>query len=166
MRSSISILFFVLLLISSCKNESKKNQVALFNNLTFALNEGEKNAKPNEFDLENYKAIQDKVGLAIPLFKVIKTEQYKIFIGMPYGMTFEDISESLQAKIGKESVLTNVNGVQTCSQQWEDDHKAYSSLVYSSDNNMVYIVTSQPESVEHTSLLSPTSLTERINKSK
>jgi hypothetical protein len=103
MKNSVIILLVITIL--SCSRE-KKNEILLFNEIKFKINEGEAigivNSKIKNIYTENFNNSQ----IQVPLFKYIKHNNYEIFIGIPYNTSIEALVQNQLEK--HDSIITNI----------------------------------------------------------
>lgn len=86
-----SVLFLLILL--SCSG-SKKNEIPLFNNQTFKLVEGENLSTADSVTQKLYKESFTHGNVQVPLFKYIRHNDYKLFIGLPLKTSVDELAES------------------------------------------------------------------------
>jgi len=89
----LNILLFFFLLIS-CTGAS--DEIQLYNNNKFKILKGEILTEKNKEELENYENMFSYKNLQLPLFKIILSEHYKIYIGIPYRLKKEVLLESMK----------------------------------------------------------------------
>jgi len=151
----IIYIFFAFLLFSSCQVNSE-NEIAIYNNYFF-------NKKPNEinkpidfavkeeynhyFLLSNHQKQEKKREKGqekgqIPIFKCFEAQGYKIFIGVPFQLTFQEITNQLISKekepisIFKNDSLSYINYQKN--KQWITE-----SVLRMGDSSLIYLATSQ-----------------------
>lgn len=94
-------IFFILFFFNSCQVGSE-NEIAIYNNYFFDKKPSEID-KPINFDTkEEYNQYfslpaQQKKG-QIPIFKYFEGQEYKVFIGIPFQLTFQDVTNQLISK--------------------------------------------------------------------
>jgi hypothetical protein len=87
---SKQVLFPILILFLSCSKESS-NSITLFNSISFEIRTGEI-PDHNLFDINDlYTTHFNNRLIQIPLFKYISHPEYKIFIGIPYDTSINEI---------------------------------------------------------------------------
>ena len=88
------IFISLLSLFTSCTKTKNNNQLELFNNITFELKAGEQvvDIKPNINEL--YTELFNNHEPQVPLFKFIKHSNYKVFIGIPYNTSIDEMIKS------------------------------------------------------------------------
>lgn len=89
-KLAVVFLGFILLQCSS----SPDNEISLFNNIVYHLEEGEsvENITPGTVLL--YDSLFNGPKAQIPLFRSIGHEDYTIFIGLPFNTTYNQLLES------------------------------------------------------------------------
>ena len=94
-RSVILILFIIIVLSCSIK---KEKEISLFNNIVFEMYDGEAiiNIKPKILNM--YTEYFNNQLIQVPLFRYIESKNYKIFIGIPYNTSIEQLIKSQLAK--------------------------------------------------------------------
>ncbi|MFN0188103.1 MAG: hypothetical protein ACKVQV_05325 [Bacteroidia bacterium] len=88
-------IFIVLFLTSilSCSKENK-NEIPLFNELSFKIYDGESIVAVNTEIKDKYSKSFNSSIIQIPLLKYIKGTNYEIFIGVPYNVSIEAMIEN------------------------------------------------------------------------
>lgn len=77
--------------IASCSFKQDSN-VLLFNNISFELHEGEKVVKIDPKKKEIFDSYFNNKSIQIPLFKCIKSDNYIIFIGIPFNTSVKELT--------------------------------------------------------------------------
>lgn len=147
----IIYIFFIFLFFASCQVGSE-NDIDIFNNYFFRKKPTEIN-KPIDFTTkEEYNqyfslSIYQKKG-QIPLFKCFEAEGYKIFVGVPFQLSFQEITNQLISKekepisIFKNDSLSYINYQKN--KQWITE-----SVFRLGDSSLIYLATLQ-DSVNYT----------------
>ena len=88
-------IFIVLFIISiiSCSKENK-NEIPLFNELSFKIYDGESIVAVNTEIKDKYSKCFNSSIIQIPLLKYIKGKNYEIYIGVPYNVSIEAMIEN------------------------------------------------------------------------
>lgn len=128
------------LCIISCKNT--ETSIPLFNGAEFNLEQGEEsqeidiNAKNN---FQNY--FLEGQNFQIPLYRYITSKDYKIYIGIPYGMTIADIGNNKLANQDSSTVKIFTDSISYCFKSHELP-KAFLSeyALRCTNDNIVYIL--------------------------
>ncbi|WP_157698984.1 hypothetical protein [Bernardetia litoralis] len=125
---------------------NSENEIAIYNNYFFSKKPSETN-KPINFDAkEEYNQyfslpIHQKKG-QIPIFKYFEGQGYKIFIGVPFQITFQDITKQLISKEknlisnSKNDSLSYINYIKN--KQWITE-----SVLRVGDSSTIYLATLQ-----------------------
>jgi hypothetical protein len=100
-----SVIILLLILILSCSSE-KRNEIPLFNDLTFKINDGETIGVINSKIVNKYTEYFNSSLIQVPLFKYIKHNNYEIFIGIPYNTSIEAMIQNQLEK--QDSIITNL----------------------------------------------------------
>ena len=66
---------FIIIIFFSCNTGKKNNGIAIFNNISFKLIEGEKNNKITPQLKEKYLSYFNNTRLQIPLLKIINSKE-------------------------------------------------------------------------------------------
>ena len=88
-------IFVVLFILSilSCSKENK-NEIPLFNELSFKIYDGESIVAVNTEIKDKYSKCFNSSIIQIPLLKYIKGKNYEIYIGVPYNVSIEAMIEN------------------------------------------------------------------------
>ena len=88
-------IFIVLFIVSiiSCSKENK-NEIPLFNELSFKIYDGEAMVAVNTDIKDKYSKCFNSSIIQIPLLKYIKGKNYEIYIGVPYNVSIEAMIEN------------------------------------------------------------------------
>lgn len=123
-----------------CCTSKQDKSVLLFNNISFKLNDGEEVVKIDSKKKEIFNSYFDKKSIQIPLFRCIKSDNYLIFVGIPFNTSVKE--------------LTNYSLTHTLNQTfYEGDSTNYFYKTYRIEkeqitiytrnfsNNLVYVLT-------------------------
>lgn len=141
----IIYVLFVFLVFNSCQVGSE-NDIAVYNNYFFGKKTSEID-KPINFDVkEEYNhyfslPIQEKKG-QIPIFKYFEGQQYKIFIGIPFQLSFQDITNQLISK-EKNPISIFRNDSLSYINYKKNDQWITESVFQIGDSSTVYLSTMQ-----------------------
>lgn len=101
MRYSVIFLFCFII---SC-SPKKDNEIHLYNEIYFKINEGEAigvaDSKTRDIYTENF----NNGPVQIPLFKYINHKDYDIFIGLPFNTSLDALIQNQPAKL--DSLISN-----------------------------------------------------------
>lgn len=108
--NKLLLLIVLPLLLLSCKGNSN-NDLHLFNNIMFSLNEDESRTQITEELQEAYFKYINEKPFQVPIFMIIENHNYQIYIGIPVGTNLEelagaDIKEGAQIITDPESDLS------------------------------------------------------------
>jgi len=97
--------FIILLVLSilSCSIE-KKNEIPIFNEITFTIKEGESINVINPIIKNKYTENFNNRLIQIPLFKYIKHNNYEMYIGIPFNTSIEALVKNQLDK--QDSLIT------------------------------------------------------------
>jgi hypothetical protein len=161
-------IFFIFFIFNSCQVGSE-NEIAIYNNNFFSKKSSEID-KPINFGVkEEYNRyfslpIQQKKG-QIPIFKYFEGKQYKIFMGIPFQLSFQDITNQLISK-EKEPLSIFRNDNFSYINYKKNDHWITESVFQIGDSSTVYLSTIQ-DSVHYLNnknIFSPDSVKTRFYK--
>lgn len=156
------IFFFLFFFIASCTKETKT--INLFNKFEFELTQNE-----NEVDVstkENliYQSLAYSAFPQIPLYKVIKSNEYTFYLGLPYNTS---LAQLYNAAIKSDSLHTRLEGdsVKCFRLQYSFQQRPITNLIYKLDNNLISIIAFPVKAVDSDSLFSSNVLLRRfVNK--
>jgi len=160
MKNSVIILLIITIL--SCSRE-KKNEIPLFNEITFKINKGEAigvvNSKIKNIYTENFNNSE----IQVPLFKYIKHNNYEIFIGIPYNTSIEELAQNQLEK--QDSLMTNLSSDSLCyyKKYKRNDFYIAEYAAKVANNSLIYISTMSISRELTDSLFNKLDLSNRIN---
>lgn len=156
-------LSFYLLLLSffSCSTKHR-NEISLFNDITFELREGETLQEIQPCITQLYQEYFNTQKIQIPLFKYIKHKDYVIFIGIPYNTS---IAEMITIKSEKQdschlNLRSNTNTFFSTYKKNGFYISEYATVL--EDNSIIYVSTMAETKRAMDSLFTNTRLSERI----
>jgi hypothetical protein len=132
---------YIIIGITLVSCTSKQDQsILLFNKILFKLTKGEEVVKIDLNKKQIFNSYFDKNAIQIPLFRCVKSDNYLIFIGIPFNTSVKE--------------LTGYNLKQTLNQTFfEGDSTSYIYKTYSNEkehitaytrnfsDNLVYVLT-------------------------
>lgn len=147
----IIYIFFTFLLFNSCQVNSE-NEIAIYNNYFFSKKATETNKLIDFAIKEEYnhyfllyshkqKETKRKNG-QIPLFKYFEGQGYKIFIGVPFQLTFQDITNQLISKEKEPLSILKDDSVSYINYQ-QDKQWITESVLRLGDSSLIYLATLQ-----------------------
>ena len=157
-----------LLTFISCNIDSE-NEIAIYNNYFFNKKSFEVNKEIDFKIKEEYNQrfslpIQQKKG-QIPIFKYLEGQEYKIFIGIPFQLSFEDITNQLLSK-KKEPINISKNDNFFSINYKENSQWVTESVIKLGDSSTIYLSTLQDSSnyVNNKNLFTSDSIQKRFYK--
>ncbi len=154
------IFCFVALLFCSCHTE-RDHELSLFNGLTFHLKNGERTAPSTQEVQATYETLTDNT-VQIPLYRSIESDNYRIFIGLPYRTSLSamdskggDSQSSLTVPAGKDSVYYR---------RYDRDSLIISEYATRFTGNLIYLAAITSSQTISDSLFDIQSLSERISQ--
>lgn len=161
----LQLLLFVLLV--ACSNRSNTEELTLYNDITFDLHKGEKLKEINITLKELYLGYFKKASFQVPLFKIIESEDYILFIGIPYNTSIKELA-NYKIKILKpnnEQIKAESDSVS----YFYKGHKTNDSVIiefgHKFDENIIYVL-AIVYSNEKINLFTKTELLKRFNKKR
>ncbi|PKR81064.1 hypothetical protein CW751_05630 [Brumimicrobium salinarum] len=162
MKKSIYLLLFFALTACTTSNQSNE-EIILFNNIGFKINNHEKEIKPSIQIKENYLAKISNKKNQIPLFKIIKGKNHHIFIGLPVATSLENLHKNnlmedaikLENKFDKHHYDFN---------QFQNQDTLLTEYTRLLNNNLIYILAVTTNKELSDSLFTFEKLSDRIKK--
>ena len=161
-----ALLLFTLFSFFACTPTEKGNEVFLFNNLSFNLAEGEKQADLNPTITDSYLFYFQNTDFQVPLFKSIKHEDYSIYLGTPYNTS---IKRLLHLQLNGQSADLLEEQSDTLSyfyKQHRIDGAFVSEYSEEFDGNLIYFLAKTESKIISDSLFSKNVISTRFNQGK
>lgn len=138
MNIKFSILLFFFLL-TSCTSQ-KQNDINLFNNVIFKLNENENSVDIDFSKKSLYNYFVDKNSVQIPLFKCIRADNYIIFLGIPVNL---NKNQSLKYNVSYSKSEIENDSIVNSHFEIKDKNKNYfsTSFLKELDKNKIFVLT-------------------------
>ena len=145
------LILATLLLLSSCKGTRNSNELALFNNISFFLEENERIETITPQLSDDFQHYYQNDHFQVPLFRCIKGAEYTIFIGLPFNTNIHDLIEFqklLQDSVISELITDNTS-YYLIERKIGDDY--YMEYAINCDHNLISIlaVSQDKETLNH-----------------
>ena len=159
-----NIFSIIIILILSCSSE-KSNEIPLFNELTFKINDGEAIGAINSKIKRKYTEYFNNSLIQVPLFKYIIHNNYEIFIGIPYRTSIEAMVQSQKEKNDTTITMLNSDSLSYYTIYKKNDFYISEYAAKISNNSLIYMSTMSNSYNLTDSLFNESRLSNRINAS-
>ena len=163
MRNSLLLLLIVSVL--SCTTE-KRNEIPLFNEVTFILLEGENIVDIKPAITERYFSHFINHSFQIPLFRYIENSNYEIFIGIPYGTSIKKLINSQLINQDSSLIDSKSDSVSYYFKKHEKKSSYITEYAVNFENNLIYILSVTNSKEVSDSLFNYFELSERFDSKK
>jgi len=163
MKDVILYLSISLILVCCSSKQDQDQNLFLFNDISFKLIDGEKVVNTDSKHKEIFHSYHDAKSTQIPLFKCLESDNYSIFIGVPFNTSLIELSNISMPPHLKLTLFEgdSINYV----------YKAYNSekelvTIYAKNfmDNLVYVLTVSNSAELSDSLFNAKALSNRFNK--
>ncbi|WP_154859426.1 hypothetical protein [Cyclobacterium xiamenense] len=143
---------------------SKPTQhIFLFNDVSFKLNEDEEVADIDPKNKEIFNLFYDKKPVQIPLFRCIQSDDYLIFIGIPFNTSIKELANHGFTSTFNQTVSKS-DSTSYIYKKYSIEQEQITSYTKSFDTNLVYILTVSNSADLSDSLFSINALSNRFKK--
>lgn len=155
------IYFFIVVALANCNSN---NNIPLLNNNFFNTFPNEKINKIDTRVVNKFKALFQNQSIQIPLYRYIVTQQYSIFLAIPFNTNIKSLKNFNLNNTYKLDTLESdsLNYVYKSYRNKNEYISIYSELL---NNNLVYILTITESKRFSDSLFNKMGLSNRILKS-
>lgn len=162
MKKLLPLLLFLFIL--SCKNDTSKRTIPIFNAISFQTNKGEKLSLKNQIVTETYKSYFSNEDIQIPLFKYIKGKNYSIYISIPYNTTLKNLEKQqfINPKFNQKNFQTDSTSY--FFRKFADKSTYISIYSKEFDKNLIFVLTETNSKKISDSLFNKTKLSKRFIK--
>ncbi len=129
------ILLITATLFFTCSSKNDGN-LSFFNGLEFKVEKGEKLISVDELVKEEYSKLLTESTVQIPLYRCLKANEYKIFIGIPYDTSFEQLSDFL---LPSATLLEEEKSEDALYKKYKKGDYYISEYVYQRDKNLLVV---------------------------
>ncbi len=132
--------------------------LSFFNGLNFKVELGERVLPIDELVKEEYAGLLEGNTVQIPLYRYLKAKDYRIFIGIPYEISFEKL---VDFQLKNTILIEKQEGESFIYKKYQKGNYYISEYVYQKGKNLLMIlgVTSLKEDIK---FLSKENLSNRI----
>ncbi len=120
---------------SACTSKDATT-LSFYNGLEFKIEKGEKSLPIDELVKEEYFNLQKDATLQIPLYRFLKAKEYRLFIGIPYDTSFEQLANFLLPNI---VLLEQEQGTNFIYKKYKKDNYYIAEYVYKVKNNVLAV---------------------------
>jgi len=162
MKYGVSLILAVLI-IAGCSPENTE-EIAIFNEISFALHEGESIADFGDREKDQFHSYFSNTDIQVPLFKYITADDYSVYMGLPFNTSVRDISgfRLLNTPQNQSAVRTDSASYFYINHRSETNY--ISEFVIDIDENMIYIIAETDSPQLSDSLFNYTALSKRLNQ--
>jgi hypothetical protein len=151
----------IVLFFASCSTKNQSN-VVLFNNINFKLHDSEKKLLIDSLSQQIFQSNFNNSNIQIPLFKVIKGNDYFIFLGVPINTSLKKLIQFKSTITPPNTaIITDSNSYFFTKYKIGEEYKM--ELSKSFDNNIIYIIGSTKSSIVFDSLFKKDIILDRFN---
>ena len=154
---------FIICSIAAC-SPAKEKEVALFNKIAFSLSEKESVEAINSQTKDIYFSLLKDKEIQPPLFKHILTNDYSIYIGIPYNVQLSQFTASPVAGCDADFFQFNTDSTFYSYNCYKYDSMYISEYVVNLDENLIYVLGTTDSEQIADSLFNKTSVSNRIIK--
>jgi hypothetical protein len=155
------ILFLFLILVISCTTKNK-NDIKLFNNISFEMRNGETLMDIHSSIKEMYTEYFNNQQIQIPLFKYIKHRNYIIFIGIPYETSIHKMTKIQLEKPDSSRLFFESNNKSFFNKYKKNRFYITEYSILIENNSMIYISTMTNSKEISDSLFNKSEIVKRI----
>ena len=161
MKPIFSVLL-ILILCLGCTTHKDKNQVFIFNDISFQLNEGDSIAEINPLLSDRYQSYSTNRAIQIPLYKCINNKAYDIYLGIPYNTSIEKIVHLhlMDSTLKQEELNTDTLTYCFTKQHNDTTYSVEYTKVFNS--NLIYVLATTQSKIIADSLLTQRGLSTRL----
>ena len=156
---------FVVYFIAAC-SPTKEKEIALFNNIVFSLSEGENIEAINSKTKDVYFSYLKDKEIQPPLFKQISTNNYSLYIGIPYNVQLPQFTNSPIVGCDTTFYQFNTDSTFYCYNRYKQDSIYISEYVVNLDENLIYVLGTTVSEQIADSLFNKTRISNRITNNK
>ena len=138
MNKLIYLLFCFLFVC--CSNNSKHNEVEIFNGLKFKLQEAEVQENINDVTKKNYFSFFGKNKNQLPLFKFIKSKNYEIYIGLPFKTSIPKLLSNSISVNDSSVIILNSDSVSFMFRKSKLNNNYITEFAKQYDANIIYLL--------------------------
>lgn len=134
------ICFLFCFLLFSCNTKNKNNDVEIFNGLKFKLQKTEVNENINKITKENYFSFFDKKKNQLPLFKFIKSNNYEIYVGLPFKSSIPKLLNNSININDSSLIILNSDSVSFMFRKSKLNNSYITEFAKQYDANIIYLL--------------------------
>ena len=146
----------------ACSSQKEKEEVPLFNNLTFVLAENEKTVTIDKRVEDAYFGLLKEKEIQPPLFRYISSADYSIYIGIPYNIQLSQFANAPIVEGDTATCHSDTDFMTYCYNRFNQDSVYVSEYVVQQKGNLIYVLAATKTSSISDSLFSKKNLSNRI----
>lgn len=148
-----------------CCKSQQDHKISLFNEIFFNLKDGEELATIDINKKDIFNSYFEDKSIQIPLFKCISSNNYLIFIGIPYNTSIKELySDNLTHSLNM--TYSESDSINYFYKAYNNDNEQITIYTQNFSNNLVYVLTVSNSAELSDSLFNIDKLSNRFLKSK
>jgi len=160
MKNIILYSFFITTLVRCINQQDEK--LLLFNRISFEITNGEEVVKIDSKKKEIFNSYFDKNSVQIPLFRCIKSDDYLIFIGIPFNTSVKELTHYRLTQTLNQTFFEG-DSISRFYKKYSNEKEQITTYVRNFSNNLVYILTVSNSSEISDSLFGLEEISKRFN---